>query len=125
MGCGCTCLAVSILSYVINSSILLGDYFQRGHFYGSRKWCTVRYRRAYLPGGAASAPRAARQQNMLWANDVIANNCFLSLGLGICRISIWDPVTVRLLLRRHYTVRLISRDLPVLGGFDYQELKIY
>ena len=31
-GCGCTCPAVSVLSYVIDSSSVLGDYCQKGNF---------------------------------------------------------------------------------------------
>ena len=57
-GCGCTCLAVSILPYVRNSSSMLDDYFLRGNFNGSRKWCTLRPRRAYFldrEGGKCSS----------------------------------------------------------------------
>ena len=32
-GCGCACLAVSILSHFINSNSVFGDYLLRGHFY--------------------------------------------------------------------------------------------
>ena len=36
-GCGCSCFGFSILSYVINSSSVLRDYFLKGNFCGSRK----------------------------------------------------------------------------------------